>query len=101
MGFWSVIRWICEFLLEQRSHSPCGTANAHNLEGVSDNADGHELLAVVAAVHHQRVGQALNDGAVGLAEALDGIAASRVRNVDRGADLDVIAAEKAGPLVAE
>jgi len=68
---------------------------------MGDNADGHELLAVVAAVHHQRVGQALNDRAVGLAEALDGIAASRVRDVDRGADLDVVAAEEAGPLVTE
>lgn len=64
----------------------------HDLEGVSNNTDGHQLLAVVAAVHHQRVGQALNDGAVGLAEALDGISASRVRQVDGGADLNVVAA---------
>lgn len=57
-----------------------------------NNADGHQLLAVVAAVHHQGVGQALNDGAVGLAEALHGISASRVRQVDRRADLNVVAA---------
>ena len=57
-----------------------------------NNADSHELLAVVAAVHHQRVGKALNDGAVGLAETLDGIATGRVRNVDGSADLDVVAA---------
>lgn len=62
----------------------------NNLESVSDNTDSHQLLAVVAAVHHQRVGQALNDGAVGLAETLGGITAGRVRDVDRRADLDVV-----------
>lgn len=45
------------------------------------NADSHHLLAVVAAVHHQRVGETLNDGALGLAEALDVEAASAVRDV--------------------
>jgi hypothetical protein len=58
---------------------------------VGNDADSHELLAVVAAVHHEGVGEALNDGALGLPEALDGIAASGVGDVDRGADLDVIA----------
>jgi hypothetical protein len=32
-----------------------------DLEGVLDDADSHELLAVVSAVHHERVGQTLND----------------------------------------
>jgi len=59
---------------------------------MGDNADGHELLAVVAAVHHEGVGETLNDGAVGLAEALGGITTSGVRDVDGGADLDVVAA---------
>ena len=68
---------------------------AHDLEGVRNDADGHELLAVVATVHHEGVGEALNDGAVGLAEALDGIATGGVREVDGGADLDVVAAEVA------
>ena len=63
----------------------------HDLKGVGNDADGLELLAVVAAVHHERVGEALNDGAVGLAESLDSISAGGVRNVDRGTDLDVIA----------
>lgn len=58
---------------------------------MSNDADRHELLAVVAAVHHERVGEALDNGAVGLAEALDGITAGRMRDVDGGADLDVVA----------
>lgn len=45
---------------------------------MGNNADSHELLSVVAAVHHERVGEALNDGALGLPESLDGISAGRV-----------------------
>lgn len=63
----------------------------YDLESVSNDADGHQLLAVVAAVHHERVGQTLNDGAVGLAESLGGISASGVRYVDWGSDLNVVA----------
>ncbi len=63
-----------------------------------NNPDSHELLAVVAAVHHERVGQALDDRAVGLPEPLDSIFAGRVRNVDRCSDLDVVAVKR--PLVA-
>ena len=37
-----------------------------DLEAVLDDPHGHQLLAVVAAVHHQRVHQALDDRAVGL-----------------------------------
>ena len=58
---------------------------------MGDDANGHQLLAVVAAVHHQRVGQAFDDGALGLSEALDGVTAGGVRDVDGAADLDVIA----------
>jgi hypothetical protein len=47
----------------------------YNLESVSDNAHSHELLSVVSAVHHERVGEALDDGALRLPETLDGIAA--------------------------
>lgn len=72
--------------------APGKRGRTDDLEGVGDNADGHQLLSVVAAVHHEGVGKALNDGAVGLAEALDGIAAGRVRQVDGGTDLDVVAA---------
>jgi hypothetical protein len=58
---------------------------------VGNDADSHELLSVVAAVHHDGVGETLNDGALGLAETLGGITASGVREVDRGADLNVVA----------
>ena len=37
-----------------------------DLEAVLDDPHGHQLLAVVAAVHHQRVHQALDDRAVSL-----------------------------------
>jgi len=36
----------------------------NDLEGVPDNANGHELLAVVPAVPHEGVGQALSNGAL-------------------------------------
>jgi hypothetical protein len=58
---------------------------------VGDDADGHELLAVVAAVHHERVGEALDDGALGLPESLLCVPAGRVGDVDGGSDLDVVA----------
>lgn len=49
-----------------------------DLECVLDDAHGHQLLAVVAAVHHHGVGQTLHDGALSLPETLGGITASRV-----------------------
>ena len=61
---------------------------------MGNDADGHKLLAVVASVHHKGVGEALNNGTVGLAEALDGIAAGRVRDVDGGPNLDVVTVGK-------
>jgi hypothetical protein len=66
----------------------------YDLEGVGDNADSHELLSVVAAVHHQGVGETLDDWALSLAESLLGVSASRVGEVDWGADLDVVAARE-------
>jgi len=60
---------------------------------VGDNADSHELLSVVTAVHHQGVGETLDDRALCLPEALCGITASGVGDVDWGADLDVVAGE--------
>ena len=44
-----------------------------DLEAVLDDPDGQQLLAVVPAVHHQAVDQALHDGALGLAEPLGGV----------------------------
>lgn len=58
---------------------------------MGDDADSHELLSVVAAVHHQGVGQALDDWALCLAETLDGVPAGGVGDVDGLADLDVVA----------
>ena len=57
---------------------------------MGDDPDGHELLAVVAAVHHEGVGETLNDGAVGLSEALGSILASRVGDIDGVAERDVV-----------
>lgn len=63
----------------------------YDLESVGDNADGHNLLSVVATVHHQGVGQTLDDWAVCLSESLLGVSAGGVGDVDWGADLNVIA----------
>lgn len=45
----------------------------NDLERVLDDAAGHQLLAVVATLHHQGAGQTLHNGALGLAETLGGI----------------------------
>jgi hypothetical protein len=63
----------------------------YDLEGVGNDADGHELFAVVAAVHHEGVGKALDDRALGFSESLFGISTGGVGNVDWGADLDIVA----------
>ena len=47
---------------------------AYDLKSVCNDPDSHKLLAVVAAVHHKRIGETLNDRALRLAESLDGIA---------------------------
>lgn len=67
-----------------------GEVVTHDLESVVDNADSHELLSVVAAVHHQRVGKTLNDRAAGLAEALRGILAGGMGDIDGLAQVDVV-----------
>lgn len=64
----------------------------YDFKRVGDNPDGHKLLSIVAAIHHQGIREALNYGALGFAEALHCVAASRMRDVDWGADLDVITA---------
>lgn len=58
---------------------------------MGDYSDSHELLAVVPPVHHQRICEAFDDGALGFAEPLHGVAASGVRDVDWRSDLDVVA----------
>ena len=62
----------------------------YDFERVGNNADSHKLFTVVATVHHQRVGEALDDGALCFPEALDSIATGGVRDVDGSADLDVV-----------
>ena len=56
---------------------------AYDFESVCNNADSHQFLAVVPSVHHQGVGEALYNGALGFSETLDGIAAGGVGDVDR------------------
>lgn len=63
---------------------------AYDFKSVIDDPHGHELFAVVASVHHQGICQPLDDGALGFAEALHGVAAGGVGDVDWVADLDVI-----------
>ena len=52
-----------------------------DLEGVLDDTDGHHLLSVVPPVHHEGVGQTLNEGALGLPEALDVVPTSGMGKV--------------------
>ena len=65
-------------------------SSTYDFKRVCDNADGHQLLAVVAAVHHERVGEALDDRALSLSESLCSIAACRVGDIDWLADLNVV-----------
>lgn len=67
-----------------------GEILTYDFESMSNYSDGHELFAVVAAIHHQRVGKALDYGALCLAESLDSISAGGVRDVDWGAYLNII-----------
>ena len=76
------------------SKASAARENTYDLEGVGNDTDGHELLSVVAAVHHQRVGETLNDGAVGLAEALGGIATGGVGDIDGVAEGDIVTVRK-------
>ena len=57
-----------------------------------DDGHGHELLAVVPAMHHERVGEPLNNGTLGLPETLHSIPTSCVWQVNGALvfDCDVI-----------
>lgn len=61
-----------------------------DVEGVFDNSDGQELLTVVSSVHHEGVGQSLDDGALCFAESLRGVSASSMGEIDGVAQLDVV-----------
>jgi hypothetical protein len=68
---------------------------------VVNNADRHELLSVVATVHHEGVGETLDDWALCLSESLLGISAGSVGDVDWGADLDVVADSKLAGVISQ
>ena len=63
----------------------------YDFESVSDDADSHEFFTIVAPIHHEGVCEAFDYGALGFPESFDRISAGRVGDVDRGADLDIIA----------
>lgn len=50
----------------------------NDFERMLQDSDSHKLLAVVTTVHHQRVGNSFNDGALSLAESLGGVSSSTV-----------------------
>ncbi len=65
--------------------------DVNDLESVLQDVHGLNLLAVVAAVHHQRVAHTLNDGAGRLAETLNLVATSSVGKQRMSlSDVDVI-----------
>ena len=41
-----------------------------DLKGMLDDANSHQLLAIVTPMHHETARQALHDGTLGLAEPL-------------------------------
>ena len=51
-----------------------------NLHGVLDDPDSHQFLTVVPPVHHERVGEPLNNGALSLPESLHRVSSSGVGN---------------------
>ena len=71
-----------------------GEKEAHDFECMGDDADSHELLAVVATIHHEGVGKALDNRAIGFTKALNGITTGGVRDVDWRAYLDIVTVRK-------
>ena len=80
--------WSCVTAYDKRQQS------THNLKGVGYDSHGHELLAVISAVHHERIGEALDDGTLGLSKAFDSEAAGRVGDVAGCTGLDVVPTEQ-------
>mmetsp|Transcript_16199 Transcript_16199/g.29129 ORF Transcript_16199/g.29129 Transcript_16199/m.29129 type:complete len:207 (-) Transcript_16199:37-657(-) len=58
------------------------------VEAVLDDANSHQLLTSVAAVHHHGADKALDDRALSLAESLGGVAASGVGEPDSAFSLN-------------
>jgi hypothetical protein len=67
----------------------------NNLKSLLDNSDSELLLTVVSTLHHHRVDESLNNGALGLSETLLLVTASSVRQVNssRILESDVILQE--------
>lgn len=63
----------------------------YDLKSMGDDSDSHELLAIVATVHHKGVCEALDNGALRFPKTLNGIAAGGMGYVNGSADLNVIA----------
>lgn len=79
-----------------------------DLESVLNNSDGHDLLTVVSAVHHEamtclvwprhrsprrgdsRVNESLDNGHSALGELLLGVSTGSVGNVDGVVDVDIV-----------
>ena len=61
-----------------------------DFKSVLDDTSGHQLLSVVSSVHHQRVGQTLDNRAEGLAKTLDLVTTGSVGNIDVGLDVQVV-----------
>lgn len=58
------------YCLVQQNSSYLSCEQVDDLKGMLDNADSHQLLAIVPPMHHETACQALHNGALGLAEAL-------------------------------
>lgn len=67
------------------------SSSTYDLESMVNNANCHELLSVVTAIHHEGVGETFDDRAICLSESLLCIATSGVGDVDWGSDLNIIA----------
>lgn len=63
----------------------------YDFKSVSNDSDSHELLAIVAAIHHQGVGQSFDDGALCFPKSFDSVPTGGVRDVYGGTDLNVVA----------
>lgn len=50
-------------------------------EGMFNNSNGHQFFTAISSVHHERVGESLNDWALRLAEPFRRVSPSRVGQV--------------------
>lgn len=57
---------------------------------MSHDPHSHQFLAVIAPIHHERIRQTLDNGALSLSKSLHRIAAGRVGDVHWRPYLDVV-----------